>query len=77
MSGVPPSESLLQSVSTSCLEFDRTTKDTDGLNENRGPALIAMNGWPHSVNETMSVSPDGVSWSVVVLVIFESGKSEE
>jgi hypothetical protein len=35
--------------------------DTAGVNLNRGPALIAMNDWPMSSNETMSVSPDGVS----------------
>jgi hypothetical protein len=46
------------------------------LNLNSGPALIAMNGCPESSNETISQSPDGVSWSVVMFVTFESGKTE-
>jgi hypothetical protein len=29
----------------------------DGLNRKRGPALIAMNGWPNSVKSTMSTEP--------------------
>jgi len=41
-----------------------------------GPALIAMNGCPERVNETISLSLDGVLWIVVVFVIFESGNAE-
>jgi len=52
-------------------------KDTDGLNLNRGPALIDTNEYPHSVNETTSQSPDGVLCSVVVLEILELGKTEQ
>jgi hypothetical protein len=51
-------------------------KDTDGLNLNRGPALIAMKEYPQSLNETISQSPDGVLWIVVMFVTFESGKAE-
>jgi hypothetical protein len=51
-------------------------KDIDGLNLNRGPALIAMKAYPHSLNDTISQSPDGVLWIVVMFVIFESGKAE-
>ena len=41
-----------------------------------GPALIAMKEYPHSLNETMSQSPDGVLWIVVMFVTCESGKAE-
>src|SRR3989338_4806399 len=47
-----------------------TIKESDGLNLKYGPALMAMNDCPQSVNETTSQSPDGVSWSVVTLVTF-------
>jgi hypothetical protein len=49
----------------------------DSLNLNKGPALIAMNGWPERVNETTTQSPDGVLGSVVMLMILESGKTEQ
>lgn len=51
-------------------------KDTDGLNLNIGPALIAMKEYPHTWNETISQSPEGVSWIVVVFVTLEPGKTE-
>jgi hypothetical protein len=54
-----------------------TMNEIDSLNLNSGPALIAMNAWPQSVNETMSQSPDGVSWIVVTSVIDESGNTEQ
>jgi hypothetical protein len=52
-------------------------KETDSLNLKKGPALIAMNGWPESENETTSQSPEGVSCNTVTLVIRESGKTEQ
>jgi hypothetical protein len=42
-----------------------------------GPAVIAMNGWPFSSKATTSQSPEGVSRSVVTLLIFEFGKTEQ
>ena len=42
-----------------------------------GPALIAMNGCPPSVNATTSQSPDGVSWSWTTESILESGNTEQ
>jgi len=51
-------------------------KDTDGLNLNDGPALIAINGCPARSKDTRSQSPEGVSVSLVTLMIFEPGKSE-
>jgi len=51
-------------------------KDIDGLNLNRGPAIIAIKEYPHSLNETTSQSPDGVLWNVVMFVTFESGKAD-
>ena len=48
----------------------------DGLNLNIGPALIDINGWPRTVNETTSQSPNGVLCKVDVLVILELGKTE-
>jgi hypothetical protein len=36
-----------------------------------------MNGWPDSSNATTSQSPDGVSRSVVTLVILEFGNTEQ
>jgi len=35
---------------------------------------MAMNGCPESTKDTMSVSPDGVSFRVVMFVILESLK---
>ncbi len=74
---VPPSASAAQSSSTSSIVVHLSKNDTDGLNRNRGPALIARKGWPHSSNDTASVSPEGVSWIVVTLVILESGRVEQ
>ena len=51
--------------------------ETEGLNLKIGPALIATNGRPESVNETTSQSPVGVFFSVVTFEIFESAKSEQ
>jgi len=76
MRAFPPSESRAQSVSTCSRVVHETMNDTAGVNVNRGPALIAMNGRPQSSNETMSVSPDGVSWMAVTLVTLESGNVE-
>jgi hypothetical protein len=50
-------------------------KEIASLNLNKGPALIAINGWPERENETTSQSPEGVLCSVVMLVILESGKT--
>ncbi len=50
--------------------------ETEGLKMKSGPALMAMNGCPASSNETTSQSPEGVSWSVVILVTFESGSKD-
>lgn len=36
---------------------------------------MALKGWPHSSKETTSVSPEGVSGSVVTSVTVESGMS--
>src|SRR5580704_9281800 len=76
MSTSPPSPSRLHRVSTSSSDSQSTRKDTDGLKRNSGPALIAMNGWPASVNETRSASPDGVSRSVVTATISEPSSTE-
>jgi hypothetical protein len=58
-----------------------TLKEVDGLNLNKGPALMAMNGWSARVNVTMSVSPEGVSegvsWRTVILEIADWGNSEQ
>lgn len=43
----------------------------------RGPALIAMNGWPKSSKETTSQSPEGVSRRVVTSSTLEAGKIDE
>jgi len=51
-------------------------KEMDGLNSNKGPALIAMNCCPKTVNETTSQSPEGVLCKVVMFVMLESGKTE-
>ena len=76
MSTAPPAESVPHSSSTSSALRHRTRNDTAGVNVKSGPALIAMNDWPKSSNETMSTSPDGVSWSVETSLTFESGKVE-
>jgi hypothetical protein len=36
-----------------------------------------MNGWPVSSKATTSQSPEGASHSVVTLLIFEFGKTEQ
>jgi hypothetical protein len=64
-------------VSTSSFVVQEIRNDIAGVNLKSGPALIAINDWPMSSNETMSVSPDGVSWIVVTLVTLESGSAEE
>src|SRR5688572_4777824 len=82
ISAVPPSDNFSQRVSrlfraSRSLDGSKFTKnDTEGLNLNRGPALIAMKDCPASSKETISKSPDGVSWSVVIFVTFESGNKE-
>src|SRR5688572_21095078 len=82
ISAVPPCDNLSQRVSrlfraSSSLDGSKfTMNDTEGLNLNRGPALIAMKDCPESSNETISESPDGVSCSVVMFVTFESGNKE-
>jgi len=50
----------------------------DGLNLNKGPALMAIKGCPESSKEAMSQSPVGVGtlWIVVMLVVLEFGKME-
>jgi len=55
-----------------------TINDMDGLNLKRGPALMAIKGWPFNSKETMSQSPVGVgtSWIVVMFVILEFEKME-
>src|SRR5262245_21181276 len=63
-------------ASLSCDGSKLTMKDIDGLNLNRGPALIAMKANPQRLNDTISQSPDGVLWIVVTFVIFEAGKAE-
>jgi hypothetical protein len=77
MSAVPPSDSRRHTLSTSSVVPHATRNDTDGLNVNTGPALIAMNGWPESENDTMSQSPDGVSRIVVTFVTFDSGRAAQ
>jgi hypothetical protein len=52
-------------------------KEIDSLNLKSGPALIAMNGWPFSSKATTSQPLEGVLRSVVTLVIFEFGKTEQ
>src|SRR5688572_24327730 len=82
ISAVPPSDNLSHIRSrlvraSGSLDGSKFTKnDTEGLNLNRGPALIAMKDCPASSKETISESPDGVSWSVVMFVTFESGNKE-
>src|SRR5687768_998438 len=82
ISAVPPSDNLSHILSrlflaSGSLDGSKFTKnDTDGLNLNKGPALIAMKDCPASSKETISESPDGVSWSVVIFVTFESGNKE-
>ena len=49
--------------------------EIEGLMSNNGPALIAMNSCPQTVNATMSQSPLGVSRSVVTLSTCESGNT--
>jgi hypothetical protein len=61
MSALPPSDSLLHKASTSSRVPQRTRNEIEGVNLNRGPALIAMNGCPKTSNDTTSASPDGVS----------------
>jgi hypothetical protein len=81
MSGAPPSVSFCHITSRFCLAFSFfdgskfRMNEIEGLNLNRGPALIAMNRWPAKSNVTTSVSPEGVSRRVVLLVIRESGKT--
>jgi len=58
---------------SACVSQD-TMKEIDSLNLNSGPALMAMNGWPFSSKATTSQSPEGVSRSVLTLVILEFGK---
>ena len=53
-----------------------TKNEIDGLNVNSGPALIAMNGCPASVNEITSQSPDGVSCSTVAESMRDSGNTD-
>ena len=54
-------------------------KEMEGLNRNRGPALIAMNGWPNRVNSTMSTEPAGPlgesAGSGVTVSTWESGNN--
>src|SRR5688572_33344449 len=82
ISAMPPSDNLSQRVSrlfraSLSLDGSKFTKnDTEGLNLNSGPALIAMKDCPASSKETMSESPDGVSWRVIVFVTFESGNND-
>src|SRR5687767_11084196 len=89
ISTVPPSDNFFHAISSFFLaSFSGdgdplnsngskfTMKDTDGLNLNNGPALIDMNLWPQSSNETISQSPEGVSWSTDVLMILDSGNTE-
>jgi hypothetical protein len=45
--------------------------EIDGLILKYGPALIAMNEYPHRSNPTMSQSPDGVFFNCCFEVIFE------
>jgi len=52
-----------------------TIKEIASLNLNIGPALIAIKGSPESSKDTTSQSPDGVSCRVVILLIFDSGKT--
>ena len=76
MRTLPAGESFSQIASTSSLVLHLAWKDTDGLNLNRGPALIAIKGCPASWNETRSQSPDGVPESLVTLVIWEPGNKD-
>jgi hypothetical protein len=52
-------------------------KEIDSLNLKSGPALIAMNGRPFNSKATTSQSPEGASRSVLTLVIFEFGRTEQ
>ncbi len=49
-----------------------TIKEMDSLNVNNGPALVATNRRPENVNEILSISPVGVSFSVLLIMILES-----
>src|SRR5262245_20553344 len=60
MSVVPPFESCFHNESTSSLVLQATRNDTEGLNLNRGPALINVNSWPKSSIVTRSTEPEGV-----------------
>src|SRR5437773_1009045 len=73
---LPPGERRCHTASTSCAVPHLMWKDTDGLNLNNGPALIAMNGCPASSKDTRSQSPEGVPLSLVTVVILEPGNSE-
>ena len=55
-------------------EEQECLNETAGVNLNSGPALMAMKPCPRSSKETISESPEGVSWMVVVFVILEEGK---
>ena len=71
MSTPPPAESRSNSASTSSFVRQATWKDIDGLKWNNGPALIAWNSSPSSSKTTESTDPEGVSCSVVMLLIFD------
>jgi hypothetical protein len=49
----------------------------DGLVEKYGPAEMAINGCPQTVNDTMSQSPEGVLLNKVTLLTLDSGNTEQ
>src|SRR5581483_3276409 len=72
----PPGARCSHIASTSSFVLQLMWNDTEGLNLNKGPALIAMKGSPASSNDTNSQSPDGVPDSIVTLLIREPGNNE-
>ena len=52
----PPSESRFHGAFTSSVVLQATRKDTEGLNLNNGPALIAAKGCPERTKFTRSAA---------------------
>lgn len=76
MSALPALINLFHVVSISFSLSNTTKSEIDGLSLKYGPALIAIKSRPASVKDTVSASPDGVSWSVAIFSILEFGKRE-
>jgi hypothetical protein len=72
----PPGDSCSHIASTSRVVLHFNWKDTDRLNLNDGPTLIAMNGTPASSKDTRSQSPDSVPDRFVTFVTREPGNKE-